>query len=76
VTALGNRLLESQGEVLRRIEVRTRAVLDSDDSLQAALDRFTARISKLSGRVDRAAVEHVLETAAKAITDLEVRNGQ
>jgi DNA-binding PadR family transcriptional regulator len=75
-TAHGRRLLESQRDVLQRIEDRTSTVLDSDDSLQAALARFTARVSKLSGRVDRAAVEHVLETAAKAITDLEVRHGQ
>lgn len=76
VTALGRRLLESQREVLQRIEDRTSTVLESDASLQAALARFTARVSKLSGRVDRAAVEHVLETAAKAISDLEVGNGK
>ena len=76
VTALGRRLLESQREVLQRIEDRTSTVLESDASLQAALARFTARVSKLSGRVDRAAVERVLETAAKAISDLEVRNGK
>lgn len=35
-----------------------------------------ARVSKLSGRVDRAAVERVLDNAAKAIADLEVSNGQ
>ena len=76
VTALGHRLLESQREVLQRIEDRTSTVLESDASLQAALARFTARVSKLSGRVDRAAVEHVLDTAAKAISDLEVGNGK
>ena len=51
-------------------------MLEADASLQAALARFTARISKLSGRVDRAAVERVLDNAAKAIADLEVSNGQ
>jgi hypothetical protein len=38
--------------------------------------RFAARVSKLSGRVDRAAVERILDTAAKAISDLEVSNEQ
>jgi pimeloyl-ACP methyl ester carboxylesterase/DNA-binding PadR family transcriptional regulator len=76
VTANGHRLLESQRAVLQRIEDRTSTVLDSDASLQAALARFTARVSKLSGRVDRAAVEHVLNTAAKTISDLEVGNGK
>ena len=47
-----------------------------DTSLQPTLARFAARISKLSGRVDRAAVERILDTAAKAIADLEVSNGQ
>ena len=46
------------------------------ESLQPTLARFAARVSKLSGRVDRASVERILDTAAKAITDLEVSNGQ
>src|SRR3954470_3155466 len=37
VLAQGHRLLEGQQETLRRIEDRTNTVLDSDDSLQAAL---------------------------------------
>jgi DNA-binding PadR family transcriptional regulator len=76
VTARGRRLLADQREGLQRIEDRTSSVLESDASLQADLARFTARIGKLSGRVDRAAVERVLENAAKAIADLEVSNGQ
>jgi len=75
VTASGRRLLADQREGLQRIEDRTSTVLESSASLQAALARFTARISKLSGRVDRAAVERVLDNAAKAIADLEVSNG-
>lgn len=76
VTAQGRRLLADQREVLQRVEERTSTLLESDASLQATLARFTARISKLSGRVDRAAVERVLQNAADAIADLEVRNGQ
>ncbi len=76
VTASGQILLADQREALRRIEDRTSTVLEADASLQAAIARFTARITKLSGRVDRAAVERVLDNAAKAIADLEVSNGQ
>jgi len=67
-------MLADQGHVLDRIETRTSA-LAPDGSLQPSLARLTARISKLSGRVDRAAVERILDTAAKAIADLEVNNG-
>jgi DNA-binding PadR family transcriptional regulator len=76
VTAHGLHLLAEQRATLQRIEDRTSKVLQSDGSLQATLARFTTRISKFSGRVDRAAVERVLESAAQAIADLEVSNGQ
>ena len=76
VTAHGRRLLADQRAVLQRIEERTSTVFEGDASLQATLARFTARITKLSGRVDRAAVERVLDNAAKAIADLEVSSGQ
>jgi hypothetical protein len=33
-------------------------------------------VHKFSGRVDRAAVERILDTAAKVITDLQVSNEQ
>ena len=48
----------------------------ADVSLQPVVARFAARVSKFSGRVDRAAVELILDTAAKAIADLEVSSGQ
>ncbi len=76
VTASGESLLADQRDALRRIEDRTATVLKADAALQAALARVTVRINKLSGRVDRAAVERVLDNAAKAIADLEVSNGQ
>ena len=76
VTEQGRRLLADQRDVLQRIEERTATVLASGASLQATLAHFTARINKLSGRVDRVAVERVLEDAAKAIADLEVTNGR
>jgi DNA-binding PadR family transcriptional regulator len=75
LTAPGRHLLTDQRVVLARIEARTSAALSSDAWPQLALDRFVARISKLSGRVDRAAVERILDNAAKAVADLEVTNG-
>ena len=75
-TARGRRMLADQRAVFGRIEARTSAALMSDASLQLVLDRFVARISKLSGRVDRADVERILDSAAKAVADLEASNGQ
>lgn len=76
VTAHGRRMLTDQRVVFARIEARTSAALESDASLQLVLDRFVARIAKMSGRVDRAAVERILDNAARALADLEVSSGQ
>jgi DNA-binding PadR family transcriptional regulator len=75
ITARGRQTLSDAAELLRRIEVRTTVALDDDRSLQPVLARFTAKVTKLSGRVDRAAVERVLDAASKAIADLEVGHG-
>ena len=68
-------MLTDQRDVFPRIEARGRAALESDASLQPVLARFAARVSTFSGRVDRAAVERILDNAAKAVADLEVSNG-
>jgi hypothetical protein len=66
-------MLDEQRDVLTRVDSRTRAQLAPDVSLEPIVARFAARVSKFSGRVDRAAVERILDTAAKAIADLEVK---
>ena len=76
ITSRGRRMLAQQRDVLERIEARTLPAANSEESLQAILARFAARVSKLSGHVDRAAVERILDAAANAITDLEVSNEQ
>jgi DNA-binding PadR family transcriptional regulator len=76
VTAQGRRMLTDQRAVFARIEARASAALRTDASLQLVLDRFVARVSRLSGRVDRAAVERILDNAAKAVADLEVSHGR
>jgi DNA-binding PadR family transcriptional regulator len=75
ITARGRRTLADAAEVLRRIEARTTVALDHDRSLQPVLARFNATVNRFSGRVDRAAVERVLDAAAAAIADLEVKRG-
>jgi DNA-binding PadR family transcriptional regulator len=72
ITSAGEQLLAAKRELLTQIEARTNAELLDSVSLQPALARFTAHITNLSGRVDRAAVERILDNAAKAIADLEV----
>lgn len=76
VTSRGRRMLAEQGDLLANIETRTSVALLNHSSLQPALARFSTRISKHSGRVDRIAVEGILDAAAKAIADLEVSNEQ
>ena len=71
VTRRGRQLLAEKRDLLARIEARTSEV-DSAVSLEPALARFATRVRTLSGRVDRAAVERILDTAAKKIADLEV----
>jgi DNA-binding PadR family transcriptional regulator len=75
ITARGRRTLEDADEVLRRIQARTTVALDDERSLHAVLARFTAKVNKSSGRVDRSAVERILDAAAAAIADLEVGHG-
>lgn len=72
ISAEGKRLLASKHELLTQIEARTAAVLTESSSLQLVIARFTERVSQLNGHVDRAAVERILDHAAKAIADLEV----
>src|SRR4051812_44880416 len=76
VTAQGRQMLKDQRAVFARIEARAGAALTSDASWQFVLDRLVDRITKLNGRVDAAAVERILDNAAKAVADLEVRNEQ
>ena len=71
VTEHGLQLLAEKRDLLARVEARTSGV-DSGVSLEPALARFAAHVRTLSGRVDRAGVERILDAAAKKIADLEV----
>ena len=69
-TTDGDDALSARAALLAALEHRTGARLSPGDSLTSALARFTARIVPLSGRVDPAAVEDVLEQAATKIERL------
>lgn len=74
LTPSGQALLVAKRDLVAQIEARTRTTLTDQASLQPALARFAARVTKLNGQVDRAAVERILDTAAEAIANLEVRH--
>jgi DNA-binding PadR family transcriptional regulator len=74
VTEHGRRLLAEKRDLLARVEARTSKV-DAGVSLEPGLARFAAHVRAFSGRVDRSAVERILDTAAKKIADLEVPRG-
>ncbi len=69
-------MLADQRDVLARVALRTGRTLDDDQSLQPVLARFTDRVSRIAGRVDRAAVERILDNAAALIADLEPHYGK
>ena len=70
LTSVGRKSLEARRSMLSVIENRTGVPLTSSDDLSAALQRFTARIAPLAGRVDVEAIERVLDDAADRISRL------
>ena len=75
-TTEGRRTLAEQQDVLARVEMRTSRAPNDDPSLQLVLERFTDRVSRAGAHVDHAAVERILDNAAKMIADLETQHGQ
>jgi DNA-binding PadR family transcriptional regulator len=75
-TQHGRRLLEKKRPLLAEIELRTNTNIADASTLQPALDRLAARINQLTGRVDRSAVERILDRAALSIAELEDGNGR
>jgi DNA-binding PadR family transcriptional regulator len=68
-TADGAAALEKRADDLAALEFRTGVCVQDAGSLDAALARFKARLSPLSGRVDLTIVEPILERAATEIED-------
>ena len=75
LTAVGRRSLDARRSMLSAIENRTGVLLSSSDDLAAALQRFTARIAPLAGRVDVGDVERILDDAADRISSLLTNPG-
>jgi DNA-binding PadR family transcriptional regulator len=66
-TPAGAEALEVRADDLAALEFRTGVCVQGAESLDAALARFKARLSPLSGRVDLTIVESILERAAAEI---------
>jgi DNA-binding PadR family transcriptional regulator len=69
ITASGAEALETRADDLAALEFRTGVCVQNAESLDAALARFKARLSPLSGRVGLTIVEPILERAATEIED-------
>lgn len=76
ITAAGRRLRAGKRELIAEIELRTAVNLDDGAALEPVVDRFAAEIKRLSGRVDRQAVERILDEATQAIADQEGGRGR
>jgi DNA-binding PadR family transcriptional regulator len=66
-TEAGLEALEKRVDGLAGLELRTGVRVRPTESLESALARFRARLIPLSGRVDVAAMERVLDRAAAEI---------
>jgi DNA-binding PadR family transcriptional regulator len=66
-TETGLEALEERVDDLAALELRTGVRFRPAESLESVLARFRARLGPLSGRVDVAAVEPILERAAAEI---------
>ena len=72
LTTDGAAALEERGDMLAELELRTGVHVRDDASVDPILERFKARVTRLSGQVDPDAVEAVLDRAA---TEIERLNG-
>ena len=75
LTAAGREALKRRRPELAGLEERTGARLRDEGSLRPALDRFTHRVMKVSGRVDPQELAEVLEEAAVRIERLKGARG-
>ena len=70
LTPAGKKALDSRRSQLASLEARTGARLDNGTSLGPALERFVGRVARLSGRVDPARVDQILDRTAATIEKL------
>ena len=71
ITPAGEQALTDRSEMLAAIELRLDVRLGGEESLDALLNRFKARLSPLNGRIDPAAAAALLDQAASDIEQLK-----
>lgn len=69
-TPAGEQALRDRAEMLAALELRVGVRLADEESLDALLTRFKARLSPLTGRVDPSTAAAVLDRAADEIESL------
>lgn len=72
-TPAGEEALRERAEMLAALELRVGVRLGDEESLDALLTRFKARLAPLTGRVDPVAAAAILDHAATDIEGLAVR---
>ena len=69
ITSVGRAALEQRKDALSTLELRTGVRLTEKDPVDAALDRFAARVRGLSSRVTPAKIETAVDEAATWVED-------
>ncbi len=67
LTAAGRDALRRRGAELREIEVRTGVRFDAEETLDAALERFAARVRAVASQMDPERIESELDEVAGRI---------
>lgn len=75
-TAAGETALRERAELLAALELRVGVRLAEEESLDALLTRFKARLAPLTGRVDPVAAAAILDHAAIDIEGLASRRSR
>src|SRR3954466_1526493 len=74
ITRAGRTVLGQRRRQLAAIEARTGVRLREDGTLGPVIDRFVERVMQVSGRVDPALVERLLERTATRIERMEAQS--
>jgi DNA-binding PadR family transcriptional regulator len=72
LTPVGERALETRRDTLSAVELRTGTRVGQRGTVDAALERFSARVRGLAGHLDPDALEQVLNRAVEDIEESAV----
>lgn len=73
-TESGRQAVTARRTELTRLEERTGVRLGTDVELERSLDRFTARVRALAGRVDASRLSREIDAATDELDDLDPRS--